>query len=117
MAVTNTNNAVDGTKTAFEKSSAAEVTVTKVTGVVETWHATSLPIIVYPNPTDGKLLLQFESQGEYMVTITDMAGKILLRPTVKDQPALIDISNFTDCVYLLNINDGKQQSTMRIMKN
>ena len=90
------------------------VTSQQVTGV-ETPDA---PLArVYPNSTDGKLTIQFETQGEYVVTLSDMAGKILLRQTVNDQTAQLDITKFPDGTYLLTIDDGKQQNTMRVVKN
>ena len=72
---------------------------------------------VYPNPTDGWLTLEFETLSVYTVTITDMAGKVLMRQLIADQKAQLDISNYTAGVYLLVIDNGKQQSTMRIVKN
>ena len=72
---------------------------------------------VYPNPTDGTITLQFESEGVYHLTLTDMTGRILLHKTVSDKITQLDISNFPSGVFLLTIDDGKQQSAVRVVKN
>jgi hypothetical protein len=72
---------------------------------------------VYPNPTGGMLTLQFEATSAYIVTITDVAGKILLRQSVNDQTVQVDISNYPAGLYLVTIDDGKRKQTTRIVKN
>jgi len=71
---------------------------------------------VYPNPTDGLFSLEFETEGVYNLTLTDMSGKILFHETVTGQSVQIDISNYAAGVYLLIINNGKGQTTKRIVK-
>ena len=72
---------------------------------------------VYPNPTNGALALQFETAGSYVMTISDMTGKILLRQTTNDQIVRLDISNYPAGVYLMTIDDGNRQSTIRVVRN
>ena len=73
--------------------------------------------VVCPNPTDGKFTLEFEAPGEHIVTISDISGKMLCRQTVTGQSVQMDIGNYSAGMYLLIIDDGKQQNTMRIVKN
>ncbi|MDR0505620.1 MAG: family 43 glycosylhydrolase [Dysgonamonadaceae bacterium] len=91
------------------------VTVTPLTDIALPTPGISQQI--YPNPTDGIFNLNFETVGRRITTISDMSGKILLRKTVKSQTAQIDVSNFPADIYLLTIDDGKQKSTMKIIKN
>ena len=72
---------------------------------------------VYPNPANGAVSLEFETAGVYNVSVTDMTGMVLMRKTVTGQTAQIDISDHPVGVYLLTIDDGKQQNTIRIIKN
>ena len=72
---------------------------------------------IYPNPTDGMVTLEFESEGVYHLALADMSGRTLLRNTVTGQSAQIDIGNYPAGVYLLTIDDAKRQYTMRIVKN
>ena len=113
--VTNTNNNVNGTKTATANSLGAGVTVTQQVTSVEIAEASLAR--VYPNPTNNEITLEFERTGEYLVAITDMTGKVLMRQTVKGQRVQMDIGNYPAGVYLLTIDDGKRQSIERIVKN
>ena len=85
-----------------------------ITGIedVETPLAT-----VYPNPTDNAVTVEFEAEGVYIVTLADMTGKVLLRQTVNEQTVSMDLSNYPTGAYLLTIDDGKRQSTTRVIKN
>jgi len=76
----------------------------------------ALSVKVYPNPTDGLFTVEFAVEATYIVTITDMAGKALLKQTVSDLTTQIDISSFSEGVYMLVINDGKNQVVTRIIK-
>jgi len=71
---------------------------------------------IYPNPTDGMLTLDFGTAVKRHVTINDLTGKVLLSQTVSESTALIDISNRPSGVYLLTIDDGKQQKTVTVNK-
>ena len=114
VVVTNTNNSVNGTKTATTVSNVATFEVSQYTSAE---IRNTLNTIVYPNPTDGKFTLQFEVEGKYIVTIIDMNGKILQCTTENGQTVRMDISNLHEGVYLLIIENGKQRTVIRIVKN
>ena len=84
-----------------------------VTGV-ESFDVSSAK--VYPNPTDGVFTIEFAVEATCIVSITDMAGKTLLKQTVNDKFTQIDISSFPAGVYLITINDDNGQSVTRIVK-
>jgi len=46
-----------------------------------------------------------------------MTGKALMRQTVKGQRVQVDMGDYPSGVYLLTIDDGKRQNTMRVVKN
>jgi len=77
----------------------------------------ALPVQVYPNPTDGMVALEFDAVDVYRITLADMNGKIILRQSVNDWIIRIDISSYPAGVYLLIIDDGKQQKATRLIKN
>ncbi|MDR1666979.1 MAG: Ig-like domain-containing protein [Bacteroidales bacterium] len=94
-------------------SAACAVTVTNTTTGVK---ISDTPIArIYPNPTEGMLTLDFETAGERHITLSDVAGKVLLRQTVSEPTIRIDISNYPAGVYLVTINDGKKQKTVRVI--
>lgn len=60
---------------------------------------------IFPNPADHFLNIQFEEEQQGILEITDLTGKLVyqsaLPPTRNTQ---LDISSFTQGVYILNIN-------------
>ena len=87
-------------------------------GAVTRTEISDAPIVrVYPNPTNAMISLEFETEGVYIVTLTDLTGKILLRQTVNDRIIRIDISNYPPGLYLLITDDSKRQNVMRVVKN
>jgi hypothetical protein len=99
------------------KSGTAEVRLTRdfVTDTDDT--IASLIASIYPNPTNGLVALEFEKEGVYTITLADMSGRILMRESVAGQTTQIDIGVYPEGVYLLTIDDGKLQSTMRLVRN
>ena len=71
---------------------------------------------IYPNPTDGVLILEFEEAGAYVVTLADMSGKKLISQQVSEQVVHFDISDVPNGVYLLLISDGERQTVTRVVK-
>ena len=72
--------------------------------------------IIIATTQDSAVTLQFETAGEYVITITDITGKILLRQIASDQTVHLNISHFPAGVYLLTIDDGKRQTVVRMVK-
>jgi len=100
----------DGSKTA-----SATVTLTgDITGVEKVEKES---FTIYPNPTDGAVTLKFETASTHMITLSDLAGRTLLRQTSNDQVEHFDLGNYSSGVYMLTVNDGKEQTSTRIIKN
>ena len=100
------------------KKGTTTVRIENVTGV----ETADTPLArVYPNPTDGTITIETRGfiplSDSYILTISDINGKILLRQTVSDQITQLDVSAYPSGVYLLTIDDGKRQSVMRVVKN
>jgi hypothetical protein len=89
------------------------VTVSKVTGIedIETPLFT-----VYPNPTDGQLILNFTQYGAYRVSVSTLDGKTLSTEMVTGKNVRMDISSYVQGIYLLTVEDGKQKTTVKIVK-
>ncbi|MDR2085637.1 MAG: family 43 glycosylhydrolase [Dysgonamonadaceae bacterium] len=99
----------------FDNFSVATMGNTPPVAIDEPPHDASQRI--YPIPTDGTLTLEFETPGKRMLTVSDKAGKILLRRPVDDSATSLDFRHYPADVYLLTIDDGKQKRTTRIIKN
>jgi hypothetical protein len=67
---------------------------------------------VFPNPTNGKLTVEFSSLagGKYNVTITDMAGRIMYNEDVTATSGLnqrmIDLETANAGMYMLYLRDS-----------
>jgi len=86
-------------------------------GTTDVESPIALEMKVYPNPTNGLFTLEVDAVGEYVVTIRDIAGRVLLRQTQTGLTVQMDISGYPAGLYLLTIDSGKQQSTIRIVKD
>lgn len=72
-------------------------------------------VFVYPNPSNG--LLYFKSDNNIDVKVFDILGKEVLSKTNLINDTVIDLSNFNNGVYFLNINDGKSSGVKKIILN
>jgi hypothetical protein len=69
---------------------------------------------IYPNPTTGIINLNLPANSDaFQVTITDMIGRNI--PVILSN-GQINISNFSNGIYLVSINTGTQMVTKRIIK-
>jgi hypothetical protein len=77
----------------------------------------------YPNPTDGKISLEFESDesGDLKIMIFDSAGKTIFKEKVKSFTGKyekeIDLTGEPDGAYFLNITLGKKSISRKIIVN
>ena len=117
----------DGTITAKAAGSASITATTEDGGFTASCTVTVTPVTnaetidkplakLYPNPTDGRFILHFETQGTHSITIATMSGAILLRQTVNDRMVQMDISSYPAGIYLVMIDDGKRQSIIKAVK-
>jgi len=78
-------------------------------------------LVIYPNPTDGELNVQFDRSvsGEMELSITDLSGKQVQRSKVMAQPGsnlvIVDTKNLSAGMYLLNVTEGISKKTYHFM--
>ncbi len=68
---------------------------------------------VYPNPTSSKI--NFELKSTSQLTITDALGKIVLENNLHMGKHQIDLSEYANGVYILNLNDGANNYRNRVV--
>jgi hypothetical protein len=67
---------------------------------------------VYPNPTSGLLTVEFSSYtgGQYNMTITDMAGRVMMAEDVKATSGrnerMVDLGYANAGMYMLYLRDA-----------
>lgn len=90
-------------------------------GIVENELGHSLN--VYPNPTTGRVDVEFSlTKGTNVkATITDLVGKVVLERTLGIGTGLqretFDLGNLSDGMYLLTLDAGNQRATRTITLN
>ena len=67
---------------------------------------------MYPNPTSDYLFL--ENNLELEAKVYDLNGKLILIEYITDK---LDISCMEDGMYILNLSNGVNNSSHRIVKN
>lgn len=70
---------------------------------------------VYPNPTNGKLTIESGAEIITHLEISDLLGKIVLKPQMLQNA--IDISSLPTGMYMLNITTKNGKSSQRIFKD
>lgn len=87
-------------------------------GPNSTQNFNKLGLEVYPNPSNNLINITSPEQNIESITVTDLNGRIVksteLNNTAK---AIIDLSDLSDGVYMLNISANNHIATQKIIKN
>ena len=67
----------------------------------------TLDFRLYPNPSNGHILLQVPKEGEYKIQVTDLNGKLIYSTTQNLSPrmSLFAAANITAGTYILTLTD------------
>jgi len=85
-----------------------------LSNVIETIEQSG--IVIYPNPTDSKLNLDFANNKILQLQISDLTGKVLIKKTTVLQTEIVDVSGLSAGVYLISILTDKKLVTTKITK-
>lgn len=98
-----------------------EYTPDSTTGINEI-SDTDFQLNIFPNPANDFIIcnLMFDSNNKIEIKIMDVNGKAVfskqLQQSFKNQQVKIDISNFSQGIYIAEVNDGKNKSVKRFIK-
>jgi len=84
------------------------------TGAVE---LTEEQLSVYPIPADKELNIEFSSNEDRMVQLIDLHGHQLWKKTTEQSSLTIDLSDFPQGVYQLQVTGSQGKINQRIVKN
>ncbi|MBD79955.1 MAG: hypothetical protein CL840_13665 [Crocinitomicaceae bacterium] len=75
-------------------------------------------LMIYPNPTDGQLLVEFEEESfEVTIQAFDMGGKLMKEVYLeKGKRISVDLSSLENGIYILEVATSKGKSSHRITK-
>ena len=72
-------------------------------------------ISAFPNPTSGKLTIQSEREIKSINIYSITGAKVYSRP--KDQTSNeIDLSSYNNGIYVVVVNDGVKNHTLKVIK-
>ena len=94
-----------------------------VSGCVRTTAgiSTSTNMNVYPNPSNGKITLEVntDQEKEFAVTVNDMMGRQIINLNPKLNVGInnldIDLSAYAKGVYTLHVIDGQSENNLRVV--
>ena len=75
-------------------------------------------IFVYPNPSNGKYYVKLPQgmNGEINIKVYNLLGEILLNTKTNNNLCQIDLSNQTNGIYMIRVNDNSQSFNQRLIK-
>ena len=69
----------------------------------------------YPNPTSGKLNIDFSENETFITEITDLTGKIISSKSGYNSNLIYNLSSLAGGIYLINIKTEKKNFTKKII--
>ncbi len=78
--------------------------------------AKKLSVNIYPNPTTGKIYLDFAENHINQIVVTDITGKQIFNKTEVKQKEMIDLSNFKIGIYIIIIQSDNEIITSKILR-
>lgn len=97
----------------FQHVTTANIFKTTTPGKYNTGNATAIRVL--PNPNNGQLdIAGISSQADY--TITDMAGRVLLKGKVSPAGKHINASGLPNGTYFLQLDENRKISNARFVK-
>jgi len=75
-------------------------------------------IKVYPNPTYGKINIDFSEAPEtpILLTISDQSGRLIEKSEIQNASSLIDLSTYERGVYFLTVATSDEKLLYKILK-
>ena len=71
---------------------------------------------IYPNPTDGRLIITNSSTGEFGYSIYSITGKqVVSRQNIFGSETEIDMSGFAKGMYLVNVRTGNKSEVHKLI--
>ncbi len=73
-------------------------------------------VVLYPNPTSGMFTIMNENNEAYELTVFDTRGKVIIQKIIKGTET-VDLNNYTQGQYLVELKGNSNQITRKIIKN
>ncbi|HRS07922.1 MAG TPA: T9SS type A sorting domain-containing protein, partial [Bacteroidia bacterium] len=81
-------------------------------------ESNSTLISIFPNPSSGVFNLHADNQLENVqITVTDLQGRTLINTLFTGNETTVDLSNYTQGVYMLQLHSNKEVQTYKLIKD
>ncbi|NOZ35858.1 MAG: T9SS type A sorting domain-containing protein [Chlorobi bacterium] len=72
-------------------------------------------IRIYPNPTDGRFVVEFMKSVKAKISVIDISGKKLIIKNTKSNRTELDLSSYPKGIYIINIETEQESINKRII--
>ena len=83
---------------------------------IQTKEKSNASVNVFPNPGSGFFSIELESTGETTIKIYDAIGSNILTKTANSLSFSIDLTDFANGIYIIEIVQGGNVSKRKVMK-
>ena len=70
---------------------------------------------IYPNPSNGLINIELDKLNFYNISISNVLAKEVYKNTISSVNTTLDLSNFDKGLYFVELNDGKNIFTKKII--
>jgi hypothetical protein len=74
----------------------------------------SAEVEIFPNPTDGILMIKSNNNSKINMELTDLSGKIILQKIISNPSETIDLTSLSSGTYVLNVLIDGTRSQLRV---
>lgn len=93
-----------------------ELNVTECVGLNEN-SASANGIKVYPNPTSGSFVIEWNNSLVKTATVTDISGRVVFTAGSELNQINVDLSNLANGVYMVKVEANGVSEMIRVVKN
>jgi hypothetical protein len=89
---------------------------TLVAGITSGCIARPSTLKVYPNPSKGRIVVEWENQtGKGTLSLSDVTGRIVYHSALGEFTRKVEISNLVQGMYLVTLREAKKVNTARVI--
>lgn len=74
------------------------------------------PVSLYPNPTSSDILVQLPLLANWRIRLLDSRGQLVMETITSNSQIQLDLEEFSQGIYLLEVSTGTHRSSHRVIK-
>jgi hypothetical protein len=72
-------------------------------------------LLIYPNPSNGLINIELDKLNFYNISISNVLAKEVYNSTISAVNTTLDLSNFDKGLYFVELNDGENIFTKKLI--